>query len=163
MKKITLLMLLLLSVSNTAYANCDEGVSKQISQNGSLNESNRTKMMDDCKKFQDYRLSINEKDKAAYILNPGSFTCGKREDYINAYNWVLERGGKYSPSQLNTFKSCRSIKTPTLIAVRTQKDPTDPVVSILYANEYSVYYLHSQWVHGAELIPYKKLLNQRIK
>lgn len=119
--------------------------------------------MDDCRKFQDYRLNLDKYANGAYILNPGSFTCGKREDYIAAYNWVIDRGGKYSPTVLDKFKSCRAIKTPTLVAMRKQKDPNDPVVAILYANEYSVYFLHNQWIHGAELIPYKQLMSKKIK
>lgn len=163
MKTIKLLTLLLITVPCMLNATCKEGVSKQIKQNGNLGESDRARLMDDCKKFQDYRSNLDKYIDGAYILNKGSFTCGKREDYVAAYNWVIERGGKYSPAILDKFKSCRAIKTPTLTAVRTQKNPNDPVVAILYANEYNVYYLHSQWVHGAELIPYKQLINKKIK
>jgi hypothetical protein len=163
MKTFKLLAFFLMAIPYVANATCEEGVSKQIKQNGNLTESDRAQLMDDCNKFQDYRLNLDKYADGAYILNPGSFTCGKREDYIKAYNWVIDRGGKYSPAVIDKFKSCRSIKTPTLVAVRTQKDPSDPVVAILYANEYSVYYLHSQWVHGAELIPYKKLMDKKIK
>ena len=163
MKIAKLLTFFLVALPCVVNATCEEGVSKQIKQNGNLNESSRDKMMDDCRKFQDYRLNLEKYADGAYILNPGSFTCRKREDYVKAYNWVIDRGGKYSPAILDKFKSCRVIKTPTLVALRTQKDPSDPVVAVLYANEYSVYYLHSQWVHGAELIPYKKLMDKKIK
>ena len=163
MRIIQVAIAVLISFSLKANATCEEGVSKQISQSGNLNESHREKMIDDCVKFQDYRLNLEKYADGAYILNPGSFTCGKREDYVAAYNWVIDRGGEYSPSQLNKFKSCRSIKTPTLVALRTQEDPNNPVVSILYHNEYSVYYLHSQWVHSAELASYKKLMSKKIK
>lgn len=156
-------VLAFLAVPCIVNATCEEGVSKQIKQNGNLTESDRARLMDDCEKFQDYRLNLDKYADGSYILNPGSFTCEKREDYVNAYNWVIERGGKYSPSVLDKYKSCRATKTPTLVAVRTQKDPSDPVVAILYANENSVYYLHSQWVHAEELIPYKKLMSKKIK
>ena len=158
-----MLFFFLIMIPCMVNATCEEGVSKKINQSGNLNESDRAKLMDDCRKFQDYRLNLDKYADGAYILNPGSFTCGKRDDYVAAYNWVIDRGGKYSPSVLDKFKSCRAIKTPTLVAVRTQKDPNSPVVEILYANEYSVYFLHSQWVHGAELIPYKQLMSKKIK
>jgi hypothetical protein len=132
---------------------------------GTLNnqcQKDRKKLMDDCNKFQDYRLNLDKYAKGAYLLNPSSFTCREKDDYIEVYNWVIERGGKYSPSQLDRFKSCRTIKTPTLVAVRSKIDVNDPVVPIVYANEYSVYYLHSQWVHGSELVPYKELISKKI-
>lgn len=163
MKLYKIVLFVLLVLPSLTYASCEEGVSKQIKQNGNLNESHREKMMDDCVKFQDYRLNIDKYIDGAYILNPNSFSCGKREDYVEAYNWVLDQGGEYSPQQMDKFKSCRTIKTTTLVALRTQKDPTDPVVEILYANEYSVYYLYSQWIHGSELIPYKELQKRKIK
>jgi len=157
------IIFILIFSPNIAYAGCKEGVSKQINQNGYLKDSDRARLLDDCKKFQDFRLGVKENPKGAYILNKGSFTCRKREDYIKAYNWVLERGGKYNPSQIDKYKSCRAIKTPTLVALRTQEDPNDPVVKILYASKYSVYYLHSQWVYDRELVPYSSLLKGRLK
>ena len=163
MKSLFILTIALLLSSNLAYANCAKGVSKQINQSGNLDESDREKMMDDCKKFQDFRLGVKNNPKGAYILNPGSFTCGKREHYVKAYNKILEQGGKYNPSVIDKYKSCRAIRTPTLTAVRTQKDPTSPIVEVVYANEYSVYYLHSQWVHGSVLVPYAELLKNRVK
>ncbi len=163
MKLLKLFVLALLALPCIANSTCEDGVSKKIGQSGNLDESDRDRLMDDCKKFQDYRLNIDKYADGAYILNPGSFTCRKREDYVAAYNWAIDRGGKYSPAVLDKFKSCRAIKTPTLVAVRTQKDPSSPVVEIVYANEYSVYFLHNQWVHGTELIPYKQLMSKKIK
>lgn len=162
MNKIILLIITLISFPVFSIDNCEQGVSKKINQSGHLTEKDREKLMDDCNKFQDYRLNLDKYAQGAYLLNSSSFTCRKKEDYIEAYNWVIERGGKYSPKEIDRFKSCRTIKTPTLVAVRSDRDPSDPVVPIVYANEYSVYYLHSQWVHGAELIPYSDLISQKI-
>lgn len=106
----------------------------------------------------------------AYILNPGAFSCRAREDYVEAYNWVLERGGKYNPTVIDNtnksnsrFKTCEVIKTPTLVAVRKQKDPSNPVVEIVYHTKYSIYSLHEGWIHSAELVPYSTLLNNKVK
>jgi hypothetical protein len=155
-----------------AHADCSSAVSNKIKNNGFLEQSDRSRLMDDCKKYQDYRLSVKDSPdvKGAYILNPGAFSCRKREDYVDAYNWVLERGGKYDPSIIDgtnksrtRFKSCETIKTPTLVAVRTQKDPESPIYEILYHSQYSVYLLHEGWIHGTELIPYSNLLKARVK
>ncbi len=163
MRNIFVTLIGLVLVSNLVHADCSSAVSKKIERSGDLNESDRSRLMDDCKKFQDYRLHVRENPKGAYILNPGTFTCRKREDYVEAYNRVLERGGRYNPAQMDKFKSCRVIKTPTLTAVRTQKDPSSPIVEILYHSQYDVDYLHEGWVHGAELIPYSDLLKARVK
>ncbi|MGB0835408.1 MAG: hypothetical protein ACPGR2_12880 [Psychrobium sp.] len=162
-KHLTLTLTLFFLIPNFAFASCDEGVSKQIKQNGNLNESNKAKMLDDCKKFQDFRVGVDKNPKGAYILPPNSFTCGNREDYVEAYNRVLKRGGSYNINAIDRFKSCRVIRTPTLTAVRTQKDASSPIYQVIYANQYSVYYLHSQWVHGSVLVPYADLLKQQIK
>ena len=149
----------ILSKENSA---CKKGVSKKINQSGYLSESDRAKLMDDCNKFQDYRLNI-DKSEGAYMLTVGSFSCRTREDYVAAYNRVIARGGQYSTAVLNKFKSCRTIKTPTLVAVRGQKDPSDPIVSIVYHSRLSVYFLHTGWIHKAELMPYKKLMSRQVK
>ncbi len=170
MKNLPILILVLILTSNYSYADCSSAVSSKITNSGHLSESDRVRLMDDCKKYQDYRLGVKDNPKGAYILNPGDFACRKREDYVDAYNWVLERGGKYNPDSIgNTnkshsrFKSCEIIKTPTLVAVRTQKDPSSPIVEILYHSQYSVYSLHEGWVHGAVLVPYGNLLKNRVK
>jgi hypothetical protein len=161
-----------LFICGLAHADCSSAVSSKIKNSGFLQESDRARLMDDCGKYQDYRLSVkdNPNVKGAYILNPGAFSCRKREDYVDAYNWVLERGGKYDPSIIDgtnksrtRFKTCETIKTPTLVAVRTQKDPDSPIYEILYHSQYSVYLLHEGWIHGAELIPYSELLKARVK
>ncbi len=94
MKILKLLLSTFLALPCIAYATCEEGVSKQIRQNGHLTESDRARLLDDCTKFQKYRNNLDKYADGAYILNPGSFSCEKREDYVNAYNWVVERGGE---------------------------------------------------------------------
>lgn len=163
MKCLVFILIITAWFSNSAYAGCEKAVTNQIKRSGYLNDSDKEKMLGDCEKFQAFRLGVKESPKGAYILNVGSFTCRKREDYIKAYNRVLERGGKYSPEKIDKYKSCRAIKTPTLVALRTQEDPSDPVVKILYHSKYSVYHLHSQWVYDRELIPYETLLRNRLK
>jgi hypothetical protein len=163
MKYLKIILFCLIFTSNISHADCSSAVSGKIKNSGYLSESDRTRLMDDCKKYQDYRLKAKDNPKGTYVLNPGDFTCRKREDYVEAYNRVLERGGKYNPDSMGRFKSCRVIETPTLVAVRTQKDPSSPLVEILYHSQYSVYFLHEGWVHGSVLIPYGDLLNRRVK
>lgn len=168
--KYLLIVISLIITSNSAHADCSSAISSKIKNSGYLNESDRARLMDDCKKYQDYRLNVKDNPKGAYILNPGGFACRERKDYVDAYNWVLERGGKYNPNVIDNtnkshgrFKTCEVIKTPTLVAVRTQKDPSSPIVEILYHSQYSVYSLHEGWIHGAELVPYSSLLKGRVK
>ena len=67
MKHLKTIIFILMLTPNIAYADCKEGVTKQISQNGYLNESDRAKMLDDCKKFQDFRLGVKENPKGKKI------------------------------------------------------------------------------------------------
>jgi len=166
MKLLYVLFIVLIVNSTVAYggsANCFEGVSAQIITNGYLNESDRTRLMSDCKKYQDFRLGVKKNPKGAYILNRKTFTCGKRKDYVHVYNKILKDGGTYNPIIVNRYKSCRVIRASKLTAVRTQKNPKDSIVEILYHGYYSVYFLHSQWVHKNELVPYAKLINRQVK
>ena len=43
-----------------ANATCEKGVSKKIKQSENLNESDRDKLIGECRKFQDYRQNLDK-------------------------------------------------------------------------------------------------------
>jgi hypothetical protein len=56
MKCLPNLFLLTIFTSNAISADCSSAVSNRITNSGNFSESDRARLMDDCNKFQDYRL-----------------------------------------------------------------------------------------------------------
>lgn len=163
--RILLLAFLICILPKMAFADCTHGVTATINQSGDLFETDRERLLGDCNKYQKFLHEVHENNNTvgAYALIRDTFTCRKREHYVEIYNQILERGGKYETSYVNKFKSCRVIKYPKLTAVRKQKDPSSKIVAVVFGSDYSNFFLHSEWVHVDMLIPYQNFLDQRVE
>lgn len=161
MRTIVFLIPLLL-VIGTAYADCASGVTVQISSNGKLSESDRPRLLKECEDFNAFRQSINTDPSDAYILDMGNFACLERNDYVTAFNFILEHGGSYLSSDIRKFGACTFIQRQTLVKLVAEK-ADDPIVQIRFANSRVPDCIYNMWIHKGVLKPYGDLLKLRVK
>lgn len=162
MKLLLMALFLLFITVNFSYSDCNDGVTEMIKNNGNLKESDRKRLMSECKELDKFLSKVDLHPEKAYILNTGDFTCYERRDYIELFNTVMDQGGEYNWNQVEGFKSCGIIQSPIVVKV-VQNNVGDQIVKIHRPDKYVEYYWYEEWVHKSSLKPYSDFKNMKIK